>query len=41
MTRRRRVLLGLLAAAVLGLVFIASVQPSMMVQLSERLWACF
>ncbi len=37
----RRSLLGLLIAAVLGLVFAAYAQPSLMMELSQKLWACF
>jgi hypothetical protein len=31
----------LLALLALGLVFLAYLQPTMMVQLSEQIWACF
>lgn len=41
MSRARRWAAWLLAAAVLALVFMAYTQPTLMVQLSEQLWACF
>ena len=40
MTRKRRLLIRLLALAALLLVFIAYTQPALMMQLSQQLWAC-
>ena len=37
----KRLALWTLAAAALGLVFLAYLQPALMVSLSEQLWACF
>ncbi|MEL4177834.1 hypothetical protein [Roseateles sp. PN1] len=31
----------LLAAVLLALVFLAYIQPAMMINLSEQIWACF
>jgi len=41
MSRRGRLLTWALAGLALALVFLAYTQPSLMVQLSEQLWACF
>lgn len=38
---RRRLLLWMAVAAVLALVFMAYFQPTLMVQVSEQIWACF
>lgn len=39
--RARRWLLGTAAAIALGLVALSYLQPALMVQLSEQIWACF
>ena len=38
---RLRLLVWALVVAILGLVFMAYLQPGLMVKLSEQLWACF
>ena len=38
---RRQWLLGMAAAAALGAVFMAYLQPDMAVQLALQLWSCF
>lgn len=39
--RRRRVVWGLVAALALGAVFMAYTSPHLMVDLANRIWACF
>ena len=39
--RLRRVVLWMAVAGVLALVFMAYFQPTLMVQVSEQIWACF
>jgi hypothetical protein len=39
--RTRHVLIGLVAAVVLGATALAYLHPAVMVQLSEQIWACF
>lgn len=39
--KMRRLLLWTAVAAALALVFMAYFQPTLMVQVSEQIWACF
>lgn len=41
MTTRKRLAAAVLAAAVLGGVFLLYTQPDFMVQMSNQLWSCF
>ena len=41
MSRKYRIALRMLALVALLLVFMAYTQPSLMMQLSQQLWACF